>query len=60
MNFKSNKTKARLKYAACKVNTVERSSNKIDTRCCKYVLGVHSKACNFAVFSPRFLYQLPL
>ena len=25
--------------------------DKIQTRFCKYVLGVHSKACNFAVFS---------
>ena len=32
--------------------------DKIHARFCKYVLGVHSKACNFAVFSE--LGQFPL
>ena len=32
--------------------------NKIHARFCKYVLGVHSKACNYAVFSK--LGQFPL
>ena len=32
--------------------------DKIQVRFCKYVLGVHSKACNFAVFSE--FGQLPL